>query len=194
MSHSALNYMPATTISSINLLGKDDFTNSPVGRLVTWATTYGRYIMVGTELIVLLAFISRFSLDRKLTDLKETISQKQSIIEANLSFENDIRLLQSTLTTTKQLMNNQGVSVDTIKTISSLLPPDVSLKSFDYTNGTAKISASAGTVEGFSTFLSLLNASKKFTSVSIPGEINKDQVLGIEFEAELEQKSTITHQ
>ena len=32
--------------------------------------------MIGTEVVVLLAFISRFSLDRKLTDLKEEISQK----------------------------------------------------------------------------------------------------------------------
>src|SRR3989344_3425468 len=77
--------MPATKFSriDINLIGEGDFSRTPIGRIVTWATTYGRYIMILTEIIVLLAFISRFSLDRKLTDLKEEITQKQAIIETN---------------------------------------------------------------------------------------------------------------
>ena len=66
--------MPAKTVD-VNLLEKDDFSESPIGRIVTWAITYGRYIMILTEIVVLLAFISRFSLDRKLTDLNEAIGQ-----------------------------------------------------------------------------------------------------------------------
>ena len=62
--------MPARKIT-INLLGERKVGETPVERLLLWITTYGRYIMIGTEIVVLLAFISRFSLDRKITDLRE---------------------------------------------------------------------------------------------------------------------------
>src|SRR5690349_13458879 len=94
--------MPANTVS-INLLGDSDTEHTPLGRIVNWAVTYGRYIMIGTEIVVLLAFISRFSLDRKLTDLKEEVAQKQEIIEANLPFEQDVRDLQDKLSKIKTL-------------------------------------------------------------------------------------------
>ena len=81
--------MPAN--QNINLLGDSEMDHTPVGRIVNWAVTYGRYIMIGTEIVVLLAFISRFSLDRKLTDLKEEVGQKQEIIEANLPFEGEVQ-------------------------------------------------------------------------------------------------------
>ena len=67
--------MPADIVR-INLLGSQDLEHTPWGRIVAWATTYGRYIMITTEIIVLLAFISRFSLDRKNTDLTEEVTQK----------------------------------------------------------------------------------------------------------------------
>ena len=76
--------MPETPNSNINLL-KNSSDQSPLDRITDWALTYGRYIMIGTEIVVLLAFISRFSLDRKLTDLKEEIGQKQQILLANTS-------------------------------------------------------------------------------------------------------------
>ena len=87
--------MPATI--SINLLGQEDLSHTPGGRMVQWAMTYGRYIMILTEIVVLGAFVSRFSLDRKLTDLKEEITQKQAIIEANSELEQNIRTLQNQL-------------------------------------------------------------------------------------------------
>ncbi len=77
--------MPAQPVS-VNLLDQPEFTSSSIARLINWTITYGRYIMIGTEVIVLVAFISRFSLDRKLTDLREEIAQKQIILEANADF------------------------------------------------------------------------------------------------------------
>src|SRR3972149_8842018 len=99
--------MPAKQIR-INLLGSSDLEHTPWGRLVSWATTYGRYIMITTEIVVLLAFISRFSLDRKNTDLTEELTQKQAIIQANLEFERDIKSLQINLATAKKLIAEQS--------------------------------------------------------------------------------------
>src|SRR3972149_8149847 len=113
--------MPATDIK-INLLGDSEMEHTPLGRIVAWAVTYGRYITIGTEIIVRLAFISRFSLDRKLTDLNDEIFQKQAIIEANSAFESDFRTLQDTITKIQTLLAVPSTALTALNTVQALLP------------------------------------------------------------------------
>lgn len=171
--------MPAKT-PTINLLQREDLENSPIGRITTWAVTYGRYIMIGTEIIVLLAFISRFSLDRKLTDLKEEISQKQAILQANQDFERDFKQLQTRLTQVKGLLNNQSKPIDMISMLQTLLPPDVYLETLDYSAERMVISATAGSTTGFSQFLANLQSTKQITLIEV-GDIKKQPLVGIQF-------------
>jgi Tfp pilus assembly protein PilN len=171
--------MPANNIS-INLIGDSEMDHTPLGRIVSWAVTYGRYIMIGTEIVVLLAFISRFSLDRKLTDLKEEISQKQDIIEANTSFENDVRLLQSKLAAIKTLSAIPINSLDTLTVFQSLMPSGVYLQSFDLSKDTLTIQAIAGSTFAFSQFIANLQATKSLTAIDI-SEMKRDPILGIQF-------------
>lgn len=171
--------MPANNVS-INLLGDSDMGHTPLGRIVNWAITYGRYIMIGTEIVVLLAFISRFSLDRKLTDLKEEVSQKQDIIEANLSFENDVRLLQNKLASIKTLSALPINPYDTLTSFQSLLPSGVYLQSFDLEKDVLTVQATAGSTYAFSQFIANLQATKSFTNIDI-GDIKRDPLLGIQF-------------
>lgn len=171
--------MPANFVS-INLLGESNFVRSPVGRIVNWAVTYGRYIMIGTEIIVLLAFISRFSLDRKLTDLKEEISQKQAILRANTQLESEIRAVQSTINLVKNSMVDQQKPLETLASIQSLLPPDVYLKTLSIGENKITADVTAGTADGFALFLQELVSNKKFINVQI-GDVSKRQLTGIEF-------------
>jgi hypothetical protein len=48
---------------TINFLPEDELEKSPIGRFLKWALKAGRYIIVLTELIVVVVFISRFRLD-----------------------------------------------------------------------------------------------------------------------------------
>lgn len=171
--------MPAKLIQ-INLLGSQDLEHTPWGRLITWATTYGRYIMITTEIIVLLAFISRFSLDRKNTDLTEEISQKQAIIEANIEFERDIKSLQANLSSIKTLIKNQSEPVALVDMIETLIPIDVYLTSFDITQKNIQINAVAGSTGGFAQFLSNLHATKLIQNVMLT-DISRSPIIGIEF-------------
>lgn len=171
--------MAARTIA-INLLGEEDLKHTPQGRIINWALTYGRYIMIGTEIVVLLAFISRFSLDRKLTDLKEEISQKQAILEANADLEGDIRMLQDALVKIKQTTINQSVPLDTLTLLQALLPADVYVETLDIATDRLSVSAIAGTTYGFSQFLTNLTAAKQFSRIDI-GDIKKSALTGIEF-------------
>jgi len=163
--------MPAKTVD-VNLLEKDDFSESPIGRIVTWAITYGRYIMILTEIVVLLAFISRFSLDRKLTDLNEAIGQKQAIIEANQPFEEEISKIQTQLARAKSLMSDQKKPIETLGTTKNILPIDVMLESLTITPEKISAQATAGSTRGFATLMNNLQATKEFMNVDI-GEIKK---------------------
>lgn len=171
--------MPANSIA-INLLGDSDMEHTPVGRIVGWAVTYGRYIMIGTEIVVLLAFISRFSLDRKLTDLKEEVTQKQDIIEANLAFEKDIRLLQDKLAKVKILINQTANPLTAVTLFQSILPQGVYLKSYDLNKNVLTIQAIAGSTDAFSQLMRNLQSSQYLTAIDI-GDISRDPLLGIQF-------------
>ncbi len=171
--------MPAKQ-PSINLLGQEEMQHTPLGRIVTWAVTYGRYIMIGTEIVVLLAFISRFSLDRKLTDLKEEIGQKQTIIEANLAFEQDVRNLQNRLAQIKKLLASQSNPGSLLTTIHVLLPQDVYLQSLDITKDKLRLTAVAGSTQGFSQLIANLQNSRDLLNVEI-GEVKRHPVLGLQF-------------
>jgi Tfp pilus assembly protein PilN len=172
--------MPANQIR-INLLGTQDLGHTPWGRLVSWATTYGRYIMITTEIVVLLAFISRFSLDRKNTDLTEELGQKQAIIEANLEFEREIKSLQANLTTAKKLLTDQTKPVELLNLIESTLPADVFLSSLDISQTKLTLTASAGTTQGFAQFLSNIQSVRQLQNVLL-GDIRREPTTGIEFQ------------
>jgi len=171
--------MPAKPVS-INLISQEDLSHTPQGRIVAWALTYGRYIMVGTEIVVLLAFLSRFSLDRKLTDLKDEISQKQTIIEANAPLEYQVRLVQDTSVKIKSLLTGQSKPLDLLEQLSTLIPADVYLKSLTVSSDSLEGEAIAGTTEGFHTFLNNLGNSQQFSQVNL-GDVSRQQVTGINF-------------
>ncbi|EKD65304.1 MAG: hypothetical protein ACD_50C00126G0001 [uncultured bacterium] len=70
---------------TINLLKENqlDF----FGEFIKWTLTIGRILVIVTEIIALGAFVYRFSLDRRLIDLRSEIRQKQTIIAAQKANE-----------------------------------------------------------------------------------------------------------
>ena len=168
-------------VKPINLIGEEEMAHTPLGRIVAWAVTYGRYIMIGTEIIVLLAFISRFSLDRKLTDLNDEIFQKQAIIEANSAFESDFRTLQDTITKIQTLLAVPSTALTALNTVQALLPADVRLESLEITNQKVIANVAAATTNGFSQVVANLQAASVFSQVDI-GDVKRGPTTGIQFQ------------
>lgn len=136
--------------------------------------------MIGTEIVVLLAFISRFSLDRKLTDLKEELMQKQMIIEANLPFEKDVRSLQDRLAKISTLLKPPLDPMDILLTIQSSIPADVHLQTLEISDGKLRVSGQAGSTAGFARFTNKLQSSSNLTNIEL-GDIRRTPVKGIQF-------------
>ncbi len=171
--------MPANS-TTINLIGESAMDHTTLGRIVGWAVTYGRYIMIGTEIVVLLAFISRFSLDRKLTDLKEEVSQKQDIIEANLAFEKDIRELQGKLEKIRLIVNQPVNPLAAVSLFQTILPQGVYLRTYALNKNILEIQAVAGSTDAFAQLMQNLKSSKLLTEIDI-GDISRDPLQGINF-------------
>jgi len=81
----------------ISLLPSEENLNSPLAKITKWATSTGRVVIIFVELIVILAFLSRFSLDRRNADLSETLRQQKAILASTKDFENDYLSLQKRL-------------------------------------------------------------------------------------------------
>jgi Tfp pilus assembly protein PilN len=166
----------------IELIPKEEWEKKPFGRILKWALTVGRYIVIVTELIVILAFLSRFKLDRDLTNLYEEIEQKQAIIESASDLENDFRFLQKRLAIIKALEKEQPHAAKILEELAGLTPVDVSLT--DLSSSKEEISFSATTLSeaGLATFLNNLKNSERFDDLNlsqVSSEATKE--LGIQF-------------
>jgi hypothetical protein len=75
----------------INFLSGDELDTAPQGRFLKWALTWGKRIVVLTELVVILAFLSRFWLDTMVADLTEKIDQKKAVVLTSADFEAKFR-------------------------------------------------------------------------------------------------------
>lgn len=183
--------MPATSEISINLLGSAKQELSPVGRMIAWITTYGRYIMITTEMIVLIAFISRFSLDRQLTDLNDEIQQKQDIITYNQELEQSFRRTQDSLNKIKTLLELQMKPTNAVSTLHTLLPSGTYFQNLAITNGRISSQVISLTVQSFSQFLLNLSATKALQNIEI-GTVDKATTLGIQYTLDAQVAGTAT--
>lgn len=171
---------PKVNPVSVNLLEREESEDSVINRLINWAVTYGRYIMIGTEVVVLVAFVSRFSLDRKLTDLREEIAQKEIILNANLQFEHDFRVTQKKLESTRLLLKKQSLSNDVLLLLQSLIPENVYLSDFSLNETKLSFGAASLSTSAFSKLLSIMTSRKEFANVEMT-EVKKTPSKGIEF-------------
>lgn len=114
-------------------------------KVLKWSTTVGRWVIVLTELIVIVAFISRFWLDRKNSDLSEVIRQRQAILASTSDFEQEFNSFQKRLTYVRNFYENQPEYDDKVETLVKSTPNDLTYKSIsikqDDKNGDITINA-----------------------------------------------------
>lgn len=122
--------MPKVIHKSINLIPKDEFESSVMGRILRWALSTFRIMVIVTELIVMSAFLSRFWLDSRNSDLNEEVQINTMQVAAYQDIEKALKSYQARLSNAKELFQKTNKSL-VIKEISSLLPLDVFLSSID---------------------------------------------------------------
>jgi len=171
--------MPAKA-KEINLLPKEPWETGVVGKFIHWTLTVGRYVVVFTELIVISAFLYRFSLDRQLTDLNEKIKQRRAIITNFGDLEEKFRTVQLQLEKIKTL-DNQALTVDVIlEDISQITPIDTVYESITVNAEAVVLQGKLLSEVGLATLLAKAQADKNFSGVTLEnissGTINTQEI------------------
>jgi len=173
--------MPAK--HQVNLLPKDTFDQSALGKFLKWAISIGRWVVVFTDLVVICSFLSRFYFDTKLADLHEEMMQKQAIIEATSEFEQTFRNLQKRLNLIKALTASKFEGEKRISLVTQILPQDITLTSLSLDQDKINLSGTALSSSGMANFLNSLISYPQIKNISISNLAigSKGQTETIEF-------------
>ena len=153
--------------SSINLVPQDEFDRSVIGKVLKWALTTGKSIVILTEFVVILAFLSRFKLDRDLNDLNEVIIQKQALVDSYNDVEQQMLDIQARMTLVGEIDNISVNVSDSMSQLATVVPLDTKLDSVELGQTGWSIKGVAGTETGFATLLAQLQNSGQFDTVNV---------------------------
>jgi len=155
----------------ISLLTGADDPNSISEKIIFWISNVLRYIMVFTELIIIIIFLSRFKLDRENTDLSDRIRQQKSIIQVNANFETEYNALQKKLEMIKTLYKEQPDYYNKILSIIQNTPSDIIYNNLSVGNENSKIIVTLNVFayqeEAIIDFINQLSSNNQIKSINI---------------------------
>lgn len=149
----------------INLLPKDEFSSSDLGRILAWFLSTFRIMVILVELIVVLAFLSRFWLDSKNADLDDEIEQKQALILASADFEEEFRSVQKRLKIFSQLTAKEKPFSSSLAVLTSYIPSDVFLSSAALVGSKIVLEGLSPTEQSIAQFIANLETVQNYDGV-----------------------------
>ncbi len=130
------------SVPKINLLPRDPFYDTLIGKIMVWSIQVGRYIIVFTEIIVIMSFASRFKLDRDLTDLTAEVTQKKSIVASFGDVETRTRKVQEKISTVSKLISEKN-AVYYFEKLTKRIPAGVELTQMTFQPGSLSFTGKA---------------------------------------------------
>ena len=165
---------------AINLLPQEEFDVSVIGRTLKWAMGTFRIIVIVTEMIVMSAFLSRFWLDARNSDLTNDIKIKTAQIEAQKAVEKEFRGLQAKLSIAQQISAQSPLS-QKVNTIASKLPSGVNLVTVSVLENSATIKGTSASELGIAQFIANLRSDPTLKNVELglvsSSEVDQTQII-----------------
>lgn len=166
---------------SINLVPKDPFFDTLLGKALRWALFIGRYIVIFVELFVILSFAARFSLDRQVTDLNDQLFQKEQVIKSYGDLEQTVRLAQFKLDQYRQIDQQMNI-VEVFPTLSRIVPSGVTMQELIIKPNSVTMAGRALSQGSLNVLISNLQLSPQFHNISVERiEIGDSQLPGFQF-------------
>lgn len=158
----------------INLMPQEEFASSTLGRILAWLLSSFRTIVIVTEMIVMGAFLSRFWLDARNTDLNDEIKQKQTVVASYSDFEKEFRATQRKLTIISSLILNPKEASPLFEQIGSLAPGDTQLTSINIVGNEVSIRGQSVSEVSIGQYLANLQATALFKELNL-GQLSFDE-------------------
>ena len=169
---------------NINLVLKKT-EDSYSGQIIAWALSYGRYIIIITQIIVLSVFFARFKLDRDHDDLQELVSQKQSLVASLSDLENEIRTTQKKLVYISDISNNQNLVTGLMVSLQDKIPSDTTLSNLTIKTNKLLLKGTVANLRSFNYLLTIFQQDKKYEDVLL-NNISREVDGRIEFQIQAE--------
>ena len=163
-----------------------------MGRGLKWALSAGRYIVMFTELIVVLSFVTRFYLDRQVTDLNRDIFQKEAVIGSYGDFEQEVRDVQERLDQYQQI-EQEGNIVDTFPSLAEVIPSGVELEELVIYPEKVALKGAVSSQKSLNVLINNLQISKDFHSIVVSNiESESSQSSGFSFQLTAQTQEVVT--
>lgn len=176
----------------VNLLPKDPFLSSPVGKLLQWALSIGRYLVVFTELVVIISFASRFTIDRQITDLNLALLQKETVVDSYGDLEQNVRNVQTKIENYRQVSQQDNVT-DIFPVLTAVTPQDIVLTDLQMRPGRVSITGTSLSNVSLGILINNLQVSGRFTDISVERiGTAKDTNSGLGFKIEANVKKVLS--
>ena len=164
----------SNSLPSINLAKNKQI---PVlDKFLDWVLTIGRLIVIVTEVIAVIVFVYRFSLDDKLVNLHSAIKQKQAIISVLKNDEDKYRNLQQRIAVASTFSIKTIKSNQTITDIVSLIPNEIKINNLILNKDRVDLSINVISVSSLENFINSLKNYQNIKSISINNIENKPSV------------------
>ncbi|MBI2008360.1 hypothetical protein HYS82_01755 [Candidatus Amesbacteria bacterium] len=137
----------------LNFLPKSELERTTWGRGLKWALSGGRYIIILTEMVVIIAFLSRFKLDQELSDLGERINGKKNVLEAQTATEAKFRQVQDKINLAKEVKNGEMKKEGIFSALEADIPPGVRPQNLKIEKNVITFSAQASSEADLTEFL-----------------------------------------
>lgn len=161
----------ASPTINIDLLKSQGSSPKIIAKTIKWLLSAGRYLIIFVELIVLIAFLTRFIFDAEIENVNESINRKVPYVEGLKPTEVLIKKTQHQLSTIKELKAISPKFDEIIQAIANQTPSNVSLGSVNIETVQDKIAlrmegSSQSNLE-LSNFIYGLKTSGNFSDVEI---------------------------
>jgi len=174
--------MPAKKLPKVNLLPKDAFETSFLGKFLKWSLTAGRVMVVLTEFVVILAFSSRFWFDKELNDLRESNDAKLTTIQSYIDIENQMRKVLVRQKAVDTFLSEELKTSEGLEKLKLLLPSGTILSQVSFLPGGIGIAGITGSERSLAQTINAMKSYQDLAGVDIK-KIEFDQRKGgVEFE------------
>lgn len=156
----------------INLLEKKDV--GLLDKLTFFSLNYLRYIIVITQLIVIVVFFYRFQIDQSIIDLKDGVDQKKEIVQIVLPLLNEaVKIDRKTSIIEKTIVKQENFSTMVNYFVASF-PETIILTNMEIKNESIKVTGDANNPQHLQAFYLFLKKDNKFKEVMFQN-INKTE-------------------
>lgn len=151
----------------LNLLPRSELEQTMWGRALKWALSGGRYIVILTELVVIIAFLSRFKLDQDMSDLGERINGKKNVLDVQAATEGKFRRVQDKINLAREALGEGVGAGEIFSALEADVPQGVKLQNLKVGKNLISFSAQADSEVSLTEFLRRGSLDNKWREIEL---------------------------